>query len=136
MATRVTGIGGQAVAPGTWVVAVSPVRMDDGRMLNWHPPQSVAFNLVEAKRLCDRSAPRRRSIIGNLHTRPNDSFGPANSQALIDCVSDFVAAVLFAFTAIESVANHSVDELPENATVSVQREAGPVEIAKSEWCGD
>lgn len=132
VATPAAAVDGQPVAPDTWIVAVSPVRMDDGRMLNWHPPQSVAFNLVEAKRHCDRSVSRRRSILGNLHARANDSYGPSNSQALLDCVADLVAAVLFAFTAIESVANHSVDELPEDATVIVERGKRRVEIAKPE----
>lgn len=68
---------------GSWMVIVSPVRMDDGRELQWHPPQPVAFSLVEAKALCDRAVPSRRRIMANLHRRPNDTYDPPNQHAAL-----------------------------------------------------
>ena len=34
---------------------------------------------------------------------------PTNSSAALDCLSDLNGAVLHAFTAIESLANHTID---------------------------
>jgi hypothetical protein len=93
-------------------MVVSPVRMDDGTMLNWHPPQPVTFNLIEAKRRRDRGERQRRAIMGNLRARKNGSVGPVNSSAALDCLFDLAAGVLFAFTAVESLANHAIDMLP------------------------
>src|SRR5664279_77672 len=70
-ATSATAVGEEPLAPGTWVVLVEPVNMDDGRELQWHPPQPVAFSLVEAKKLCDRAVPARSHILGNLVGRDN-----------------------------------------------------------------
>jgi hypothetical protein len=109
VATRVVAVSDEPTPPGTWAVVVSPVRMDDGRMLNWHPPQPVAFHLVEAKRLCDRAVPLRRRLVGNLAKRENDSYGPTNSRVPLNVLSDLTSAVLLAFTSIESLANHSID---------------------------
>jgi hypothetical protein len=129
---RIAALGGIQAAPGTWAVAVSPVRMDDGRVLNWYSPQPVAFSLVEAKRLCDRAVPKRRQVLGNLRKRENDSYGPTNARVALDCLSDLAAAVLFAFTAIESLANHSIDQLDDDATVTIERAEGPLEITKDD----
>lgn len=58
--------------------------MDDGRMLNWHPPQPVAFNLVEAKWRCNRAVPRRRAIMGNVIGRRNGAYQPQNTHVALD----------------------------------------------------
>lgn len=107
--------------------------MSDGRVLAYHPPQPVAFNLVEAKRYRDRGARRRRSIIGNLEGPDrNGHYRAANPRALIDCLSDLLGAVLHSFAAIESLANHSIAQLPETATVTVERQGQSVAIARDE----
>jgi hypothetical protein len=87
----------------------------------WHPPQPVTFNLLEAKRHRDRGVHRRRSIMGNLVARADGAVGPANSHAALDCLSEMAAAVLFAFTAIESLANHAIDMLPDDTVVTVRK---------------
>jgi len=113
-----------------WIVAVSPVRLPDGRILAYHPPQPVTFNLVEAKRHRDRGARQRRSIMGNLEVDRNGQYRPLNSHSVIDCLSDLVGAVLHAFTAIESLANHSIDQLDDDAAVEVERQGATVMIHK------
>ena len=50
----------------------------------------------------------------------------------IDCLSDLVGAVLHAFTAIESLANHSIDQLPDDATVDIERQGETVTVAKGD----
>jgi hypothetical protein len=90
----------------------------------WYPPQPVAFNLIESKRLRDGAVRRRRSIMGNLVARPEDGpdrVAPRDATAAVNCIADLQAAVLFAFTAIESLANHVIDMLPDNATVTRKR---------------
>jgi hypothetical protein len=76
------------VKAGDWLVAMSPVRMPDGRVLAYHPPQPVTFNLIEAKRHRDRGARQRRSIMGNLEVDRDGQYRPLNSHAVIDCLSD------------------------------------------------
>jgi hypothetical protein len=90
--------------------------MDDGRRLMWHPPQPIAFNLIEAKRHQVKGATARRGIMGNLIAR-DGGYQPANTHRVLDCLSDLAAAVLFAFTAIESLANHAIEMLPDDAVL-------------------
>jgi hypothetical protein len=114
-------MNGESLPPGTWIVGVSPVQLDDGRVLMWHSPQPVAFNLIESKAFRDRGVRARRSIMGNLARRPKDGpdrVGPRDSRAPIDCISDLQAGVLSAFTAIESLANHVIDMLDDDATLT------------------
>lgn len=110
-------------------MVVSPVNISEGRRLMWHPPQPVAFNLLEAKRHRDRGVSKRRNIMGNLIARDDGSLGPANTHAALDCVSELSIAVLLAFTAIESLANHVIDMLPEDTVVTVRKGR---EVPKSE----
>ena len=60
-----------------WVLVNSPVDLDDGSRLIWHPPQPVAFNLVEAKRFRDRGVKARTNIMAKLKKRPSgDELSP------------------------------------------------------------
>jgi hypothetical protein len=125
VATRVTEdpVGGDIdVKAGDWLVAVSPVALPNGEVFYYYPPQPVAFNLIEAKRHRDRGSKQRRTIMGNLTADPHGRLMPTKSDAVMDCLSDLVGAVLHAFTAIESFANHSIDQLPEDAVVEAERE--------------
>jgi hypothetical protein len=54
--------------------------------------------------------PLRRRLVGNLAKRENDSYGPTNSRVPLNVLSDLTSALLFAFTAIECLANHSIDQ--------------------------
>lgn len=112
---------GPGVKAGDWIVAVSPVALEDGREMQWHPPQPVAFNLLEAKKYRDRGVRQRRRIMGNLQKRANGTLQPSDARAPIDCLSDMIAAVLFAFAAIESFANHAVQLLPDDATIVIRK---------------
>lgn len=110
--------------------------MPDGRTLYYHPPQPVTFNLIEAKRHRDPGVRKRRQIMGNLLASETDAgdprYSPQNSHAVLDCLSDLVGAVLHAFTAIESLANHSIEQLPQNAVVDVERHGETVSIPRDE----
>ena len=134
VATRAREMDGERLPPDTWVLAVSPLTLGDGQTILWHPPQPVAFALLEAKRYRDRGARERRGIMGNLSARegPPGRLSPQNSRKVIDCISDLTVAVLFSFTAIESLANHSIDQLGEDATVLVERHSGEMEIGRDD----
>jgi hypothetical protein len=126
--------GGVPVDEETSVVGVSPERMEDGRLLMWYSPQPVAFSLIEPKRYRDRGVRKRRAIMAKLRTRPDgESYGPENPSPAIDCVSELSAAVLFAFTAIESLANQAIDMLDDAATVTLRKGR---EVTKSEMGRD
>ncbi len=122
VAARALAQDGVPFSEERWVLGVSPARMADGRLLMWYPPQPVAFNLIESKRYRDRGVKRRRAIMAKLHKRPNgDSYGPGNARAAIDCLSDLHTAVLFAFTGIESLANHAIDMLDDETSLTIRR---------------
>jgi hypothetical protein len=128
VATQVEADAGEGFRTGDWIVVVSPVNLEGGERLMWHPPQPVAFNLLQAKRNRDRGVRLRRSIMGNLSRRADPTVEPLNSHAAIDCLADLAAAVLFSFTAIESLANHAIDMLPDDTVVTVRKGR---ELAKS-----
>lgn len=106
--------------------------MEDGRLLYYHPPQPVAFNLIEAKRHRDRGSSQRRQIVGNLKREHEDKYSPQNSHVVLDCLSDLVGAVLHAFTAVESLANHSIDQLADDVSVGVERGEGRISVPKAD----
>lgn len=113
---------GQELPPDTWVQVLSPVLMDDGRELLWYPPQPVAFNLVEAKQARDRGAKSRRNIMAKLKKRPSgDGVQPINSTTVLNCIRDLQSAVLYSFTAIESLANHAIDMLDDDFTLTIKK---------------
>jgi hypothetical protein len=110
---------GEKLPPDTWVQVLSPVLMDDGRELLWYPPQPVAFNLVEAKRARDRGTKSRRNIMAKLKKRPSgDGVQPINSTTVLNCIRHLQSAVLYSFTAIESLANHAIDMLDNSFTLT------------------
>jgi hypothetical protein len=117
IATQVSTTVDNSLRAGDWIVSVSPVSLEDGRRLMWYPPQAVTFNLIEAKKHRDRGERQRRRIMGNLERRADDQFGPSNAHAVLDCLSELVIAVLLSFTAVESLANHVIDMLPDDAIV-------------------
>ena len=87
---------------------------------------------MEAKRLCDRAAPRRRRIIGNLVRRPNDTYGPQNSQATLDVVSELSSAVLHSFAAIEAIANDSIDRLGQEVVVTIGKKDDTRDVTQAD----
>lgn len=120
------------VKKGDWLVVVSPVDREDGERLAWHPPQPVAFNLIEAQRHRDLGVQRRRAIMGNLKRRSDGSLGPRDTRAALDCLSSLSAAVLFSFTAIESLANHAIDMLPAETVITRKgREVAQADMVRS-----
>ncbi len=64
----------------TWILAVSPVRMEDGRVLMWHPPQAVAFALVDAKTYRDRGRKQRLALMSHLKLRRDGRPGLPNPR--------------------------------------------------------
>jgi hypothetical protein len=110
---------GVPVPPDTWIYVISPAQMPDGRLLRWYPPMPVAFNLIQAKRYRDRGVSERLSIMSRLAKRRDDeAYGPTNPRRAVDCIFDLQTAVLCAFLAIESFANHAVETLPDGKTIT------------------
>jgi hypothetical protein len=128
VAARALVMDGEALPPDSWATVVSPVNLEDGRKLMWHPPQPVAFNLVEAKQHQRRGVKERRIIVSNLVARGDGGYQPENNRRAINCLRELAAAVLFAFTAIESLANHAIEMLPDD----YELERGDESIPKAE----
>jgi hypothetical protein len=101
---------------------LSRVELSDGRTVIYPAPQIGAFSLVEAKRLRDDAEPRRLRILDNLEPRTDeDAFQPTDTGEVLDVMSALFAAVLFSFSAIESLANETLERLPEQTTWSDHR---------------
>lgn len=117
---------------GDWLVAVSPVADREGNVFFYHPPQPIFFNLIEAKRHRDRGVSQRRAIMGNLRVDKHGRLMAGKSKAVMDCLSELVGAVLHAFTAIESFANHSIEQLADDAAIVVSRGDEQVTVERDE----
>jgi hypothetical protein len=106
--------------------------MTDGRELRWYAPQPVAFALLEAKRYRDRGVKAREAIVGALMVRQDGAWAPKDPSQAIDCISDLHIAVMYAFTAVESLANHSIDQLDDAASMEIEFRKGVVtSVSKS-----
>jgi len=121
-ASQVSADADGGIRQGDWLVIVSPVALADGRRLVWQSPQPVAFNLLEAKRHRDPGVRQRRQIMGNLVTRADGGVEPQNARAAIDCLAKLATAVLFSFTAVESIANYAIESLPDGQIVTLAKD--------------
>jgi hypothetical protein len=122
IAELVSALNGEPVGPGIWAVAMSPLILADKTPFAFHTPQPIAFNLVEAHRRVVRSRQERDRILADVVPRPSDGrYRARDAGALPDCVGGLASGVLFAFTAIESFANHSIDQLDSTATLTLTR---------------
>jgi hypothetical protein len=125
------------VTSGGWLLHISPATMRDGRQLRWYPPQPVAFALIEAKRYRDRGVTERAAITGGLVHRDDDARAPEHVGRALDCVSDLRVAMTYAFTAIESLANHAIDQLADTATIEVEFRLASLPLRRRpRWRGD
>jgi hypothetical protein len=50
-----------------------------------------------------------------------DGVQPINSTTVLNCIRDLQSAVLYSFTAIESLANHAIDMLDDDFTLTSRR---------------
>ncbi len=114
---RISAIDGKPVADETWALVVFPVELSDVRVLAFHGPQVVNFNLVEARRYAERGAKARRNLLANLTYRDDGSWGIGDPRKGLDCVSDLATAVQFAYTALEGLGNHTIDQLEPDSKV-------------------
>jgi hypothetical protein len=61
-AERIRTIEGESVKEQTYAIVVSPVELPDGRVLVFHGPQVVAFNLFDAQRRAKRGTKAQRHL--------------------------------------------------------------------------
>lgn len=129
-AERIRAIGGEAVTEETWAVVVSPIELSDGRVLAFHGPQVVAFNLFEAQRHARRGSKARRQLLGNLYRGEDEMWRMRDPRKGLDCVRELATAVLFSLTALEGLANHTIDQMEPEATVEVERDGETVVVPR------
>ncbi len=88
----------------------------------FRPRQAVAFNLIEAKRFRDAGEAARRAALADLEPRGAEGeWQPADPSLVLNALSDLSAAVLFSFASIEALANHTIDQLHDDATYEDSR---------------
>lgn len=91
----------------------APVKLDDGRVVDFPAPQFVAFFLVEAQRHLKRGERLRRQTLNQLRRHMDGSWSTTNPAVAFDCFSELAAAVLFAYAATESLANGIIEGFPD-----------------------
>lgn len=107
---------------GAWVTVSDSVKAIDGNgVIGFQPPQVVSFNLLESNAHCLKAERLRTQVLAHVKSLSDGSIRPTNSSAVLDVMSEAASGLFFAFSAIEGLANVSVDELPETTTVTVQR---------------
>jgi hypothetical protein len=106
---------------GSWAVITSSVRLNDGRIVGFHSPQVVSFNLLESNRHLLRAERLRKAVLSQTKAASDGSTTPTNSKLLLDALASAANAVFLAFSAIEGIANESIDELPDEASITVER---------------
>ena len=132
-AERISAIGGVPVTEETWAVVIAPVELPDGRVMGLPTPQTVAMNLVEGKRHARRGSAMRARILGKLHKGADDLWRPPNTGELLDCLVELSAAVIFSFTALEGLGNHSIDQLEEaEVFVEVERRGELIQVKRDD----
>lgn len=100
-----------------FVFPISPVRLDDGRVVFYYSPAVVDFYLLEAKDLRDVGEKKRRRALANLRQEEDGGLRPQNPSAVLDAVAHLTSAVFLSVGAIEAFANLMVEDLPEDAEV-------------------
>jgi hypothetical protein len=120
------------IVPGDYLVAVAPVELADGRVLFFRNPQAVVFSLHEAARHRKGGEKLRQRVTTQVAKRQDGDWEPRDHAAAIDCISEMAAAVLFSFAALEAFANHTIDQLDEDAVVNVERRGSEVDIRRDD----
>lgn len=60
--------------------------------------------------------------MAKLRKRPSgNGVQPNNSTTVLNCIRDLQSAVLYSFTAIESLANHAIDMLDDDLTLTIKK---------------
>ena len=118
-ATPATAIGDELLSPGTWVVLVEPVDMDDDMNFNGTRRSRSLSRSSKPRNCAIVRCPPADKIVGNLVRRDNGTYMPTNSHRTLDVLSDLWSAVLHSFAAVEAIANDSIDRLPQDAVVTI-----------------
>lgn len=91
-------------------------------MLWFQAPQAADFNLVEAKRLRDEGEAKSNAALGDLKLRPDGAaWQPIDEGLVLDALADLSAAALFSFAAVESLANETIEGLPDESVYTDSR---------------
>jgi hypothetical protein len=116
-AAAVTGVGGVPADKGTFAFRVSPVRLDDDRVVCYQSPSVVDFYLWEAIESRDVGERKRRKAVSDLTRADDGNFRFRQPKLLLDALADLTKAVFLSTAGIEAFANIMVEDLPEDAEV-------------------
>lgn len=105
-------------------VLVEPIRLEDGRELNFDAPHVVPLYLLKAKKLRDAAEPKRRATLTQTTTAPTGELSPQNAVRTFDAMEDLAVAVTLALAAIEAHANDVISRLSDDALVEIPARLG------------
>jgi hypothetical protein len=106
---------------GSWAIQTDMVKLPDGTVCSFHPPELVSFNLLEANAHALRGERLRSAAMKQVRTESTGSDRPTNATAVLDAISALSSAVFLAFSAVEGLANQSIGELDDIFTLTVPR---------------
>lgn len=105
------------VSSEIFAFAISPIRLDDARVVFYPSPAVIDFYLLEAKRLRDLGERARQRALSDLKKEDDGSFRPRNPSAVLDAMADLTTAVFLSVGAVEAFANLMIEDLPQDAKV-------------------
>jgi hypothetical protein len=109
--------GGALLFPhkaGTLIGAVTPVRMQDGKVIWFPAPRFIALDLIEARRHLVRGIRLRQRALGSLRAMADGKITIADKRTVFDCFAELVEAVLLSYAALEALVNEMIESLDDD----------------------
>jgi hypothetical protein len=126
-----TVVDGVEIEKGAWVVQIGTLELPEGS--SWfHVPEPVAFYLIEAAKHRAAGERVRRKQLADAKPDATGFRAIENSPAVLDALSNLTVAVQFSLAAVEAHANGAVADLPDDATVEVERDGSPTTVSKAD----
>src|SRR5207249_1356600 len=107
-----------------WSTLVQTVRLEDGRVLWFKSQDTQAFYLVEARQHLVEAERLRVRVFKMIRERREGDYEPTGARDVLDCIAGLTKAVLLSFASIEALANVSIDDLPDDAALTLERREG------------
>ena len=122
---------GRPIPVGSHVILMQRVRLLTGEVLMFPAPQMVSLYLIESRMFAIKGE-RKRLLSLKQVRQEKDHIYPTNHSLLIDAVRDLSLAVLLAYSAIESLCNATIDDLPIEAAVVARRASQNLTVSRDE----
>ena len=83
------------------LVVVEPIRLADGRELNFDAPSVVPLYLFKAKHLRDAAEPKRKATLTQTTRAPTGEVAPQNAARTFDAMEELAVVVMLALARLK-----------------------------------